>query len=501
MSRSVERFFAAVFWRKIPRLLRPSFYFAPFGHLIRYFAGTQGRRRRIDLLFGIPAVLVLLGTAAAFAVAESNRRNLTASYMAAGTKAMNNEDYAKANMLFSRVLANGGTSANEAQYQMGVLLEETGQIDRAQSIFELVAPRDDIGIRSAHRRLAIYQADNIDESTTTEDIKTLKWHLDAAGRQNDALLDVAWGRYYLATNQLPDAAVRFRRAVDQHPELWRFLGLIDVETGQLERAKENFERAQTYMVRRLESHPEDLRTRRDLATVQVRLGDFDTARQTLEAGLRLEPDGDWKYLLANLTVLLHDAKVRSGNPLSDSFGLLLVALKYDPNHPAALNRLMSYVDANPTKNQSVRQVLAAVLAEGKQPAMAHLALGNVCFKEGNARRATFHFEQALQLRDDLAIVMNNLAWMLAHQSEKPDLERALSLIEVAIEKSPGNPRFLDTRGTIYIKQKRWRDAITDLEQTVDSVPDRSETHRKLATAYKNLGMEDIADQHLAKAMR
>ena len=161
---------------------------------------------------------------------------------------------------------------------------------------------------------------------------------------------------------------------------------------------------------------------------------------------------------------------------------------------------MKYAEADVKGNTDLKTdlktVLANVIAEGEQPALAHLAMGNLCWLEDDRKGALFHFELAAEIRDDVAVVLNNMAWLISHDEEKsPDFERAMALINSALEKSPEDPSFLDTRGTIFFLQKDWKPALVDLEKALSGVRDKRAVHEKLATIYRQLGMKEISEQH------
>jgi Flp pilus assembly protein TadD len=90
--------------------------------------------------------------------------------------------------------------------------------------------------------------------------------------------------------------------------------------------------------------------------------------------------------------------------------------------------------------------------------------------------------------------LNDLAWLLAHH-EPIDLERALALVDKAIEIEPRNVHFRDTRGHVLAKLNRWQDAVVELEQAVNGLPGNRGTHAVLAQTYDNLGNKELADAH------
>ena len=95
----------------------------------------------------------------------------------------------------------------------------------------------------------------------------------------------------------------------------------------------------------------------------------------------------------------------------------------------------------------------------------------------------------------MAVLLNNLAWLVAHDEESPDLQRAMALINAALEKRPDDPSFLDTRGTIHMLGQDWRQSLNDFEKSLSGVKDKRAVHLKLETVYTRLELPEIAEQH------
>ncbi len=64
-----------------------------------------------------------------------------------------------------------------------------------------------------------------------------------------------------------------------------------------------------------------------------------------------------------------------------------------------------------------------------------------------------------------------------------------------LKREPNQPRYRNTRGHILAMFGRWQEAATDLEASLDSLPDKSNAHRALAEAYDHLGLPVMAAQH------
>jgi len=242
---------------------------------------------------------------------------------------------------------------------------------------------------------------------------------------------------------------------------------------------------------------DDRNTRVDLSIALMRTGKLDEAKRVLEEGVQRDPEGNWNELLAALYVNYHDLLLAEGNhPVNELLLPISRALEHEPNFLPALERLTAHVRTSTDGNREVKSVLARVIAEGREPALAHLALGNVAWLEGDIEGGVFHFERSLAINPRLAVVMNNLAWLVSHDPVHMDLERALGMAEAAIELEPDNGSFLDTRGSIYLLMGRNREALNDFEKALPTVKDKATVHAKLADAYSKLGRHEIAQQHL-----
>src|SRR5262249_47236621 len=134
--------------------------------------------------------------------------------------------------------------------------------------------------------------------------------------------------------------------------------------------------------------------------------------------------------------------------LADRIVLLEKAVQIDMGNLEAILRLAELTkNKNSAEADKARAALRGLLAEGKNPAITHLVLGMEARRQDQPGEARQHFEQAYKLAPNMPIVVNNLAWALAH-SEKPDYEEALTLINSALQQSPNQLRFRDTRGQI-----------------------------------------------------
>lgn len=480
---------------RMPKMLTFGFYWSLIVIPFLWLGENWRHQRARDFLLGIPAVLGILALLAVAGQTQIQNSSLSASYYLAAEDSIARKNYDYAELLLRRVLKRGDANYSDAQYAMAILLDETGEKERASQLFALLAPDDSRGNADAHRHLAMILADDITRHSDPEDIKRLYWHLSAPGVDDSPSMAMAWGKYYLAIQDIKTAKRYFEQAVDSFPELWQTLGIIEAATGKSAAAMTSYRKSSEYLSEKLGKDPESQRVRVDYAQVLINLGKLDDASAVLEHGKNADPDGPWQGLLAELAVGYHDILAAKGAPISVLMTHLDRALRYEPNHIPALSRLMAYAKAEVNGNTALRTVLNSVISEGEHPALAHLAMGNLHWMEGDREQAMRSFEFALEDRDDIGPLLNNMAWLIATDENEPDLERATGLISAALETKPDDASYLDTRGTIHFLGKKWREARIDLEKALSGVRDKVAVHKKLAVVYDELKMHGIADQH------
>lgn len=481
---------------RLPRYLQFDFYWrlltSPFRASISVW--QSGRVR--NLVLGIPSVLVF--SVFVFWLGRGPATGISSNYWESAKLAISNKEYEKAELLLDRILRARRGHEGDARFALALMFDEMGMKERAASLFNVLAPDNAQGYPEAHRRLAIMLSVGISTQSSKEDRDRLHSHLERGQIDSTPGMALAWGRYSIAVRDLEAARRYLRVAVSEYPVAWKRLSDVEVALGNRDAAISGYERATDHLANELRLAPGNHAARVDYVDVLIRLGRVDEATTVLEEGQRIAPEEDatWRQLLAAVYVNYHDLMSLTGkNSVGDLLQPLAKSLKYDPNFVPALNRLMSYANAKTDGNIELREVLNLTVAEGKNPALAHLALGNLCWMEGLNDQAFFHFERARKIDGTLTVVMNNLAWILAHDEKNPNFEQALALVNEALKGSPDNLPFLDTRGTIFYLQEDWESAIDDLEKALEGVRDKKAVHEKLARIYEELDLPDIARQH------
>jgi len=175
-------------------------------------------------------------------------------------------------------------------------------------------------------------------------------------------------------------------------------------------------------------------------------------------------------------------------PLSDAFvKLALLELKSDSNK--ALETLLRAESLSP-KNPAVLLLLAfaysaqerftdaiavydralPILEKSDKERLSpsfYLYYGGACERAGQAEKAESVFEKGLTQYPDDDAMLNYLAYMWAEAGVK--LDKAETYVTKALEKEPNSGAYADTLGWIYFKQKKYKDALTQIQRARELV--------------------------------
>jgi uncharacterized protein HemY len=122
------------------------------------------------------------------------------------------------------------------------------------------------------------------------------------------------------------------------------------------------------------------------------------------------------------------------------------------------------------------------------------AAGTVAAFLGEPKRAKVYLQQALKKDPRNAVALNNYAWLIIQEPDG-NLNTALAAVNQAIQQAPEDSRYRETRGQIFVRLERWKEAVDDLEYAANAMPSSKEIHLSLAKAYDALGDRQLAQVH------
>lgn len=106
---------------------------------------------------------------------------------------------------------------------------------------------------------------------------------------------------------------------------------------------------------------------------------------------------------------------------------------------------------------------SVLLEEENSEAWGHLAF--IYNQQDRPATSDNAYEHALEHDPYNPTLLNNYAYSLAERATR--LEKALVMVEIALEMEPENESFLDTRGWIYFNMGRYDEALEDIQRVVD----------------------------------
>ena len=463
----------------------------------RLLAAMRGHRQWRHLLFGMPAVVGLVTMAVVAVRVELQASVLLEAYDREALLAFQAENWEKSELMYDRLLLLADADRPRANYNLGIVLEKQGEMERAFAIMREIAPADTGGFAQAHRWLAEKARQKPGTLRSEEARQVVRKHYEHARIRfpRDPTIHYGLAQCYIAAGVVSKASESLLAAARLAPEYYFPLGLWQHRINQRERAAVSFEQASTYYASVVAREPENASARLRWASCQTNLGKPRESLRILAEGGQLDKSVDFAPAMAHACLYIFDHM--DGTQVVDHrarLAWLHQALSHVSNFPPALTRLAAYAVGQ--ADEEVAEMLEVLLATGADVAFVHFVAGIRSWETGNQDKSLFHFSRAYKLDPKMLAIGNNLAWVLCQQ-EHPDLERALKVIESVLRVNDDNPSHRDTRGQILVKLSRWEEALDDLEFALRSpkLSSDKQLHQALADAYEGLGQESLAAKH------
>jgi tetratricopeptide (TPR) repeat protein len=456
------------------------------------------------LLAGLPVLMAIAGAVALRAsMNEASVEVMLRHYLSGAGKAFKDGDLKGADLRYRRA-ASIAPDDPRPKFGLALMAEKEGGLKKATTMMEsLAAGRDDIAHQANRWLIAKTPRSELD----IEGRQLLLDRLERASASEPSNLD-----YRLSLAEIysragfREHAVKHLRVVAEAKPVYRLSVLQLLSTsGDQEAIRKEAAEAERYFREQLEKEPGDLDSRLLCSSALVFQKRYKEAIELIEAGSSLNDPVVIRKAIAAVTVAwARERHVEKGDP-RQVLALTSSALRADPSNTAALTLLTDLTRDAATGEEAIG-LLKEQLAAGESPWLIHMILGTRALELGNTKEGAEHLEQAVKLNPGAAVAMNNLAWTLATE-EPSDLSRAETLVTQAAQLAPANPQIRETRGQIYLKQERWKEALTDLEAVLPIYSREAQLarqlphlHESLAKAYENLGNADMAQRHRELAL-
>jgi Tfp pilus assembly protein PilF len=462
-------------------------------HLVVFFVDWWCSRPWLALIAALPGMLlagalwmlVVLGGAI-------SADTLGERYQAAGTAALQQGDAEAAHVYYRRLAMIRGADPS-VRYGLAIAADLQGDPDRARSMMQGLAPDNAAGYSEAHLWLAKDLLSRPGD-LTPEVASVIKHHLQQVLEQPTRNMEAVrlMGVLLWSQGDPAQALPYLEQTATETPEWNLPVAVLHRMRRDPLAARRAAERAARHYEQAVEAQPGQWDLRLRWAQSEVLLQDYSKAARILRAGLDSPNPQRFHDALVDVYLDWYAATdADSPKGISRRLELLNRALEHGPHHPRLLTVFAELSGQQGEQGQMSRRALGEALADGTAPATVHLILGTQALEQGDLERCQMHLELAAQQAPRMPIVLNNLAWVLAHR-ENPELDRAHALAQRATH-LVSRPEFYYTLATILARQGKYLEAIAQFETVLRLAASRTDVYQPLAELYRKLGNFELAE--------
>lgn len=381
-------------------------------------------------------------------------------------------------------------------YQQAVVLDLYGRqqeaTDGMQSLVELhrhpLAALWMISKQCDLKTLAEWEANRHTQFRRWMDIA-----LSGVESDNRTASKILMASYLVAIGAKSEAIRYYDEIVPEHPELALSAASICKEQFNEDRQRRFAIVAEKYYSQRLMTTPGNTDVRIGLVQTLMLNDRVEEAAKLLNDGLRLTKDRRLASLLGSVLAVWESQLQRAGGSenLAKRLQVLHAAIRVAPNDAIVGQALVKcLLECRNSQDPGVVAMRTALL-KGDAFSTSHFIRGTLALLSNRFDESMNHFQLASD-QPNVPSMMNNFAVAIS-QTSGGNLQHALQLSHMALEKQPQHPYFLETRGQIFTKLQRWNEAIADLEAALDAPELGPMVFPSLAKAYHGVGETEIAE--------
>lgn len=271
------------------------------------------------------------------------------------------------------------------------------------------------------------------------------------------------------------------------------------ENGQLTRAKNQLRLSMKNvgpLARRL---PDEFRIWSNLVQSCVVVDDFEYAEEIIREGLQLATKNETR---AKIRGLLSQVLIRKADFIKDlsnernyrlRLEIISQAIVAEPTLITGYERLLEFVAPEDESTNHESWLRRSVIGS-RAPGIAHIVMGMRALDRRESLQGQRHWKIASQQ----ALHAQHIINLLINYSHKHAPDRFTNLVDiasVAIESFPSHFPLYVTRGSIYLSEEKYDEALKDLNIAVQKFPESIIVHEALATVYTKLDQPEKAQEH------
>ena len=399
-----------------------------------------------------------------------------------------------------------GNSNERVVYIVACEMSRQGRMGMAARMMRQIAPADGRGFAQAYAWLADYQTQP--RNWTSDEARALLSDLEFAAH-GGANLSLAQIRNYaalLVQFQRPEDALKLlRNHAEQFPELNLQMAALAKQSGtQNSQFRDAMEAGRDSFLAKQRSGEA---TEQDwIQAVQLEMvdNDIDQALLIAKRGFELNSTAVVMRQLYSDVLLAKHQSLGGFVPGDDTppkpkgvpdLRYLEAACQVYSANPALGPEIAKAVAMGQNLSLELKGALEISLVDGTASGITHLILANSKLVGQQPSSALPHLRLSLRQMPDSPVVMNNLAYVIL-KYEPEHLDEAAELMKKALS-IPGGSRndraaMFDTYAEILLSQHDIVGAIEMFEQAIELDGEKLNTRRKLAQAYLQAEMPDLA---------
>lgn len=416
------------------------------------------------------------------------------------------EQIAKAELLYQRV-AQMDPSHPSANFFIALRSVANGDLARARLIMSRLASASGGDFAPAHAWMAGEYLNDFRNGNQAARVKFAE-HAKVASQWElvSPELLLVYSQYLEQTGEPKEALAVVKKAAQRDPRLHLASAELAIRCGMQEEARQASERLLLRFQDRLGTAQELPQDRLLIAQAHMLLEHLQQAIDVLQQGLASKPDqAQWRRTLSDIHRLRYRKSIPEEawtNPVDPKefpepiaigdLGALEEAARIDPDNPSIGDELSQRIFQRWALSPALERTLAQQLEQDKISPGALLVLANHAYRQGDVDQAIGHWEHCLRIEPKTTLAINNLSVAISRK-DPTQTDRAIVLIDQAIEQAGASAELLDSRGTILQIAGRHNEAIGSLEKALAIAPDRQNTRRKLIESYRAQGLESLAN--------
>jgi len=398
-------------------------------------------------------------------------------------------------------------SGQEVTYSEALARIESGDVDGGREDMRLLAPLDTerMGDPEAHVWLARDLLGLHEEKVvpSREALVDARQHLQRLVESEAGGVDVValLVQVHLAQKEPARALTLIDEEAKQFPELHLLGAKVAAASKRPGIRDRHAVAASAYFQKMMDdetSSPEE-RTNATLGLAETEkfLGRFVEMRE-LAQGLPDDDSRKRKLLLQSWLGSVQKGMLE-GRPSGETLAVLNQAL-LEVGPEVRLINLVAAMAAQDPDSAEIAAMYESITAKESVEAATLVPLGSLAVLLGKREEGLGHLERAVTLAPSHLVALNNLAYSLGERGGEGDLERGLEMasraVAMAADRGTVPANLWETRGQIFAKLGRWRESVVDLERALKQMSGSLPMHATLGRAYRELGQEDLAEEHL-----